>query len=155
MNRHRLLWILAGIALTILGLQFVTVASAASTVITKQDDALDTTDSKVSSVEGAQLSVMPTSCVALHRGQLCYQRIRLSWFSSDGKRYCLFADDSDVLLYCSSSSHTVYLHEYSSKSSESYSLRLGDEGPIVSSVNVSTSWVYRTGRRSSSGWRLF
>jgi len=101
------------------------------------------------------LTAMPTSCVALHRGQQCYQRIQLSWLNAQGERYCLFVEDSDTLLYCSSGAETFYLHDYSSKTSESYSLRLGEQGEIVSSVTVSTAWVYRTGRRSSSGWRLF
>ncbi len=142
-NRNRLLAALLCGVVGLYGKHVVSVASAASDAPAEQLS------------NGMQLVAMPSSCVALHRGQLCFQQIRLSWYSTDDQRYCLFSDDADVLLYCSSSENTYFLHEYSSKSSESFSLRLGEDGPVVSAVKVSTSWVYRTGRRSSSGWRLF
>lgn len=102
-----------------------------------------------------ELVVKPSSCVALHRNQFCYQTIQLHWTSDGKQQYCLFNDSSNVLLYCSSQVSSIYIHKYASKSSEAYTLRVGETGVVVSQVSVSTSWVYRTGRRSSSGWRLF
>lgn len=101
------------------------------------------------------LSVVPSSCVALHRGQACFQRIRFGWKSSQALRLCLFQEDRGALLHCSIKPIVRYVHEYSSRSSESFTLRVGESGPVLSRVTVHTSWVYRTDRRSSSGWRLF
>lgn len=107
------------------------------------------------SQNGHSLKAMPSSCVALHRGQICYQRIRFDWTSSNAQRLCLFHEDGDTLLHCSVNPTVRYVHDYSSPTSESYTLRVGEMGPVLSRVTVHTSWVYRTGRRSSSGWRLF
>lgn len=49
-----------------------------------------------------------------------------------------------------------YSHDYASATSETFYLRREEsEMSNLAEVTISTSWVYRTNRRSSSGWRLF
>lgn len=101
------------------------------------------------------LIAKPASCVALHRGQMCFQKIRFTWESDSSSSYCLYQDDLETALYCSESMKNTYIHEYASESFQSFFLLDVESGDIVSRVKVNTAWVYRTGRRSSSGWRLF
>lgn len=109
-------------------------------------------DEKPGNVE---LAAKPTSCVALHRGQLCFQKIRFTWVAELDRLYCLYQDDKDTALYCSEDRKNVYVHEYASETYQSFSLLDVETGNVVSRLKVNTAWVYRTGRRSSSGWRLF
>ena len=102
-----------------------------------------------------KLHVKPATCVALHRGQVCYQRIVFSWKVADIEQYCLFTQNQDAPLVCSNGSQKGVAHDYSSKSSETFILRQGREGPQVAQFTINTAWVYRTGSRSSSSWRLF
>ncbi len=101
------------------------------------------------------LVAKPTSCVALHRGQMCFQKIRFTWESDSSNSYCLYQDGLETALYCSRSAKSSYIHEYASESFQSFSLLDIGSGNIVSTLKINTAWVYRTGRRSSSGWRLF
>ena len=102
-----------------------------------------------------RLHVKPTSCVALHKGQMCFQKIRIYWQPTDDRTYCLYSDTQRLRLICTAGSVMEFVYEYASESSESFSLRLASTGETVSSAAVNTAWVYRTGKRSSSGWRLF
>ncbi|MFK7852530.1 MAG: DUF3019 domain-containing protein [Granulosicoccus sp.] len=104
---------------------------------------------------GIELLAKPTSCVALHRGQVCFQSILFSWKVQDAGEYCLYKIKADTPLSCASGNLTGVAHEYSSKSSETFVLKQGRQGPEVAKVTINTAWVYRTGRRSSSSWRLF
>jgi hypothetical protein len=102
-----------------------------------------------------QLKVKPASCVALHRGQLCFQNIRFFWEAIDELEYCLYSDTHERLLFCANGDSDEFIHDYASETSESFSLRLSTTGLSVATITVNTAWVYRTGKRSSSGWRLF
>ena len=107
------------------------------------------------SKQAVTLTALPASCVALHRGQLCFQNIRFTWVGDDDLNYCLYSDTHELLLSCGNGVKDEFVHEYSSETSEAFSLRVGVSGSTVASVTVNTAWVYRTGKRSSSGWRLF
>lgn len=106
-------------------------------------------------VSAVQLNAKPVSCVALHRGQMCFQKIRFFWETLGDHSYCLYSDTHNRLLYCTLDGFNEFIHEYASETSESFSLRTSEAGPTVASITVTTAWVYRTGKRSSSGWRLF
>ncbi|MFK8075438.1 MAG: DUF3019 domain-containing protein [Granulosicoccus sp.] len=101
------------------------------------------------------LLAKPTSCVALHRGQMCFQEIRFTWESDSSNSYCLYQNGIETALYCSRSAKNSYIHKYASESFQTFSLLEADSGITLSTVKINTAWVYRTGRRSSSGWRLF
>jgi len=45
------------------------------------------------SLNATELKVRPSSCVALHRGQLCFQTLSFSWINTrEGREYCLYLD---------------------------------------------------------------
>lgn len=101
------------------------------------------------------LEAKPESCVALHKGQRCFIRVTLSWTSPGTGEYCIFEDLGKDALYCSSSETGQLVVNYASASSIVYQLRKIEVDQPVAFARVSTSWVYRTGRRSSSSWRIF
>ena len=107
------------------------------------------------SENGFKITVRPASCVALHKGQRCFQNIRFLLEADDDREYCLYSDTHELKLFCANSDDAEFEHNYASESSESFSLRLSATGLTVATITVNTAWVYRTGKRSSSGWRLF
>ena len=104
---------------------------------------------------GFQIKVRPASCVALHKGQRCFHNIRFFLEIDDEREYCLYSDTHELKLFCANISGAEFVHAYASESSELFSLRLSATGLTVATITVNTAWVYRTGKRSSSGWRLF
>lgn len=102
-----------------------------------------------------RLSVKPETCVALHKGQRCFTQVVLSWSVPDNQQYCLFNTAEDTALHCSTANRVTFTIDYASDTSTLFELRQGSDGQPVASATVSTAWVYRTGRRSSSSWRLF
>ena len=101
------------------------------------------------------LLATPSTCVALHRGQVCYARVRLSWPALAAGDWCLEREDGPRLVCWQGAELTVHEHAYASASVERYRLVRVADGASVSSAEVRTAWVYRTGRRNASGWRLF
>jgi hypothetical protein len=102
------------------------------------------------------LQVQPRTCVALHKGQVCYQTLTISWPNLDADRYCLHSSLQATPLVCWKQNERIsYAHKYASAINETFYLKHPDDESVLARVLVSTSWVYRTGRRSSSGWRLF
>lgn len=102
-----------------------------------------------------KLIAKPDSCVALHRGQPCFARIQLSWTEPVESDVCLYANDDNTPLVCLPGSRLEATVEHSSSTSTLYSLRIKNATQVLAEVVVRTAWVYRTGRKSSSGWRLF
>ncbi|MFK7859530.1 MAG: DUF3019 domain-containing protein [Granulosicoccus sp.] len=101
------------------------------------------------------LIATPDSCVALHRGQQCFLSVQLSWTEPVDSEVCLFAGDDERPLLCVSGNTQGVSVEYASSSSTRYSLKVKDTTHVLAAAMVRTAWVYRSGRRSSSGWRLF
>ena len=122
------------------------------------------------------LDAHPATCVALHKGQICYQWLDIRWRDLSPGHYCLYLGDTRNALLCWSNEESgSFRHRYTSATSERYILRKQpapaslstDDVQHAESVadtanttlelefTVTTAWVYRTGRRSSSGWRLF
>ncbi|MFK7994264.1 MAG: DUF3019 domain-containing protein [Granulosicoccus sp.] len=102
-----------------------------------------------------KLIVKPDSCVALHRGQQCFMRVQLSWNAAAGSELCIHANNDDEPMVCVQAGASEVTVEYASETSILYSLKEKDTTQALAEVTVRTAWVYRTGRRSSSGWRLF
>jgi hypothetical protein len=87
---------------------------------------------------------------------VCYQTLTISWPELDEDHYCLHSSLQAAPLICwQKNERSSHAHRYASAINETFYLKREDDESILASVLVSTSWVYRTGRRSSSGWRLF
>lgn len=103
-----------------------------------------------------RLSVSPITCVALHKRQVCHKTLNFTWTSLPAGQYCLHSSETLEPVKCWQDNKLNRLAvTYRSATKIQYELReASSETPIAHAV-VKTAWVYRTSRRSSSGWRLF
>lgn len=102
------------------------------------------------------LHVKPNRCIALHKGQVCYQKLKFKWKLSQDDDFCLYQTSKEDPILCWSGSEKSQLeYQFESTTSESFQIRRKNTEDSVAEVKVTLSWVYRTGRKNSSGWRLF
>lgn len=99
-------------------------------------------------------SVKPLKCVALHKGQVCYQKLNFKW-NSDNKNLCLYALESNALLHCNVQNTPVtFRYEFASDQNQAFELR-DEEGNSVATVKIEVASVYKGKRRATTGWRIF
>ncbi|KIO38285.1 DUF3019 domain-containing protein [Shewanella sp. cp20] len=103
-----------------------------------------------------ELTVSPEQCVALHKGQTCYQNVLFKWQTPDVGRYCLTESKSHQKIICwDGQAMKQYQYDFEGISTTLYSLiRLDSEEPLAE-IKVVVTWVYKAPKQSQSGWRLF
>ncbi|MBX2881961.1 MAG: DUF3019 domain-containing protein [Granulosicoccus sp.] len=107
-----------------------------------------------------ELSARPAKCIALRKGQICYQTITLRWQAELPGDYCLRVDDEIVPIKCwTDSNQGVTRFEFASKKNARFHLNANtdDEGiaiPLIS-TDVVVAWVYKSRRAGRPRWRLF
>ncbi|MFT7559122.1 MAG: hypothetical protein ACI93R_001027 [Flavobacteriales bacterium] len=100
------------------------------------------------------LHTKPNRCVALRQGQVCYQKIRLSWSTPAHSSYCLYEKDQEQALACWDG-NKLSQYTYAFKSPESIQFEIISGSIVIASSAVKVSWVYQSRKRESSNWRLF
>lgn len=104
--------------------------------------------------EPTKLNAKPGRCVALRQGQNCYQKIKFTWNVTKTGYYCLYQVSHDVPLACWEDQNLKSLtFAFESTESETFVLKLDDL--VIDETNVNVSWVYKSSKRVSTGWRLF
>ena len=99
-------------------------------------------------------SVKPLKCVALHKGQVCYQKLNFKW-NSDNKDLCLYALESNAPLHCNVQNTPVtFRYEFANDHNQVFELR-DKEGNSVATVKIEVASVYKGKRRATTGWRIF
>lgn len=102
------------------------------------------------------LKVKPDKCIALHKGQTCYQKVWFSWRLDSDQQYCLYEVSRKVPLVCwEGSERRSFLYRFESSESRQYQIVQSEERKLIAEVEIVLSWVYRSRRNSSRGWRLF
>jgi len=103
-----------------------------------------------------QLSVKPDRCIALYQGQVCYQTVTFHWQTPEYGEYCLFIQNQANPLLCwMGDQRNTYAQEFKSKQSVVYEIRTKGSKEILFETKVKVAWVYKSNRKSNSGWRLF
>jgi len=106
--------------------------------------------------ESGVLKVKPDRCIALRQGQFCYQKVVFQWSTSAAHTYCLYAYEVDSPMVCwSGSKLSVFEYDFKSMQDQSFYLKDEDTEEILGEVNVDVAWVYKSGKKVSTGWRLF
>lgn len=99
------------------------------------------------------LSVKPNKCVAMNKGQLCYQKLRFT-FTAPAGDYCLVSESQKTPLRCWQSVQSGQaVVPFQSDSTQQYQLIDGNLEPVAS-TSVIVAWVYRKSRKRNR-WRLF
>jgi len=102
----------------------------------------------------ATLTIVPNKCVALSKGKTCYQTITFTYSSSNDENICLFRSDNPKPLACwENESNIVFRYEYSSKTSDWFSV-INSDNELLASEKMNVVWVYRKPRKRNQ-WRLF
>ncbi len=107
-------------------------------------------------VETAQLHLKPNRCVALHQGQVCYQKIQLSWNAPQAGNYCLYQQYTETPVFCWQGVIAgQYQYEFSSDTSVQLQLVNVQTKTPVATAALEVAWVYKANTRRKTHWRLF
>ncbi len=100
-------------------------------------------------------SVKPTKCIALHKGQDCYQKLKFSWQTPLTGSYCIHAEaQRDPLVCWQGQSRSSFVYEFVGKQTQRFYLR-NDANENLYEAELVVTWVYTSSKRDSGGWRLF
>ena len=103
----------------------------------------------------ASLVLTPARCVALHQGQVCYQRVQISWSSSAAGSFCLYQQDQTEPLHCwQDQSEATLDFEFAADTSQLFQLRNVDQ-QILAETALEVAWIYKASTRRKTHWRLF
>lgn len=117
--------------------------------ITANNTANNTTD------KPANLQLKPGRCVALHQGQVCYQRVQLQWRAQAGN-YCLYQKGAGHPLHCWQNVDAGdYIYAFASDTSVQLQLIDTQTQAIVAQAELEVAWVYKANTRRKTQWRLF
>ncbi|MFT5789480.1 MAG: hypothetical protein ACI8SJ_001596 [Shewanella sp.] len=98
----------------------------------------------------------PERCVALHKGQTCYQDVLFRWKTPEVGHYCLVLSQSQHQLACwNGTAVQEYQYSFEGDKTTTFSLVRSDDTNALAKVKVVVTWVYKAPKQSQSGWRLF
>ena len=104
----------------------------------------------------ATFSVQPERCIALNRGQVCYQKLDFQWQTAAGARYCLHEDAVAAPLVCWNGNERSSAEvEFASDRNVLYAIRREGSAENLAQLEVEVAWVYQSNRNGFSRWRLF
>jgi len=102
------------------------------------------------------INVVPKRCVALRKGQVCYQKVSFQWKTESPDDYCLFSAESKQPLHCWQQQSTgKFTLDFQSTETIIYNLRQTTSNANVAETEVTATWVYSNKKRKRSSWRLF
>lgn len=103
-----------------------------------------------------QLKAKPNKCIALNKGQECYQTVKFRIEASKPIEYCLVEVVDGQALHCwQTDVSLVFAYEFVASETQTYYLREENSKKIVAETQVSVAWVYKSTKKPVSGWRLF
>ncbi|WP_158224604.1 DUF3019 domain-containing protein [Agaribacterium haliotis] len=102
------------------------------------------------------LDVQPNRCIALHRGQDCYQKLTVSWQTPEVGDYCLQVLDGPGVLQCWQGLRQGQM-KLEFADSKAWNFELVEQGKIrsLAEAELELVWVYKRTKKISTGWRLF
>ncbi|MDO3387638.1 DUF3019 domain-containing protein [Gilvimarinus sp. SDUM040013] len=107
-------------------------------------------------MDNMNFSVKPSRCIALHKGQKCYQTVEFSWRLVSGGLYCLYSSTSTEPLVCwQGKALSSFHYEFQSAESITFYIRNETLASTQAKTKVDVAWVYKNRQKASSGWRLF
>lgn len=101
------------------------------------------------------LQTKPSKCVALRKGQVCYQKLSVVFAASSVGDYCIhLADESTPLKCWNNVSEGKFSYELKARQSVEFQLKMLS-GELITNSHFTVSWVYKNRSRQRSGWRIF
>ncbi len=103
---------------------------------------------------GLEFNAKPNRCVALRKGQTCYQRVLLRFKAPETGNYCLLVEDRAEPVHCWSNV-TFGRYRYEVESSKNVKFYLHNSEGRVAETDVSIAWVYKNRSSRRTSWRIF
>lgn len=112
-------------------------------------------DELPANASAASVLLSPARCVALHQGQICYQRVQVSWSSSSIDDYCIYQENRETPLHCwQQQTQGIVEFEFASDASQQMQLKNAQQQVVAESA-LEVAWVYKANTRRKTHWRLF
>lgn len=105
--------------------------------------------------DNVALSVQPKKCVALRKGQKCYQKVKITFRAPGRGDYCLHISSREAPLACWQKVGEGYLDYVFNSDSSVQFLLYKDTDKLISESQFTVAWVYNNRSRRRSNWRLF
>jgi len=100
------------------------------------------------------LTITPNKCVALRKGQTCYQQLNIKFIAPVIGEYCLRISDQAEPLRCWDGVESIaYQYRLASKTDMAFEIIDAADTKIASEL-VTIAWVYKKSQ-TRSRWRLF
>jgi len=107
-----------------------------------------------SHAQESALNVTPTKCVALRKGQVCYQSLRIRYSSPARGDFCLLISAQQEPLKCWLNIDEIdYRYRFASKNAVEFQL-VDLERRQLASAQFQVAWVYKQSRVRNR-WRIF
>jgi len=104
--------------------------------------------------EQFELIAKPNKCVALRKGEACYESIVLLYSAPKKSNFCLLREGDEEPLACwKNKDNAKYQYRLASNTSILFQIIDEDES-IIADTTVNVVWVYRQSRKRNR-WRLF
>ncbi len=110
-------------------------------------------------ISGAELNILianPKQCVAMNKGQVCYQDVVLQWRSVATGDFCVRSSQATEPLACWQGQRNGEL-ALSVEATESVLFTLNDQptDTKLAEAMMRVAWVYKQSRSKITSWRLF
>lgn len=102
------------------------------------------------------LLVTPKRCVALRKGQTCYQQVTFKWHQEKPDDYCLVELSGMRNLECwTQVNNGEFSFDFQSDITRHYALRKSKQDNNIGTAIITVSWVFESSKRPKSSWKLF
>ncbi|CAM2811049.1 DUF3019 domain-containing protein [Vibrio rarus] len=122
----------------------------------QETDAQELTNPLTTQQHRIAFTATPDQCVALHKGQNCYQSVEFQWYTPANGDYCILQSDNKQRVICWEGDFIQhYDYPFESNKTTKYMLINKQTAQLLAEVKVVVTWVYKAPKQSQSGWRLF
>jgi hypothetical protein len=102
------------------------------------------------------LKIKPTRCIALHEGQVCYQKLNISWQADLADSYCLYQQNNKTPLMCwENVAVGKWSYEFEGATTQKFMLLRKQDAKQIAEVSIEVAWVYDASSKRESHWRVF
>lgn len=100
------------------------------------------------------LKITPNKCIALKKGQICYQSLRIQFTPATTSEFCLKVSNQSEPLECWSGNEPVeFQYRFASRTDLTFEF-IDMRKQIMASATFDVAWVYKHSRKRNR-WRLF
>jgi hypothetical protein len=102
------------------------------------------------------LQIKPARCIALHEGQVCYQKLTINWQAENADTYCLTQENNKAPLLCWENIVTGKgVYEFESNVTQKFLLIRKRDNKTMAEFSIEVAWVYDARSHRESHWRIF